>query len=490
MITFFTKIFPKKVPQTGLIIKAPSPEDYIAGASPVTGKLEERLANGIWTPYRPTAEVQYKQFSFDTMSCASFSANNCMEYQINWMLQNNKISPELKAWLNSNGYLENGICNLSDRFTAIMSGTTKQGNYFQAVWDSIRNNGVIPERVLPFGGNSWDEYHDATVITEEMKALGKEWIKRFDAVYEWVTFDNNPDFTPDQVSACKEHLKFAPLHIAIPVPGTHAITLECIQEPTLTVFDQYPPFVNINQINYQIHYAMRGYVSLKDVVVPTVRLLKLTSPIMRGEDVRKLQTDLKTLGFLSGTADGAFGTKTKAAVIAYQKSVKITADGIVGPGTLAKIAESLKKKSTSISGIKLITGFEGFRSKPYKDSGGVWTIGYGSTCDENGNKVSASTKSLSQAEATVLLTRDLKASEGYILDALKVEQNQNQFDALVSLVYNIGIGAFRKSALLRKINAKEKILERNFTDWKWAGGKIIQGLINRRKKEYALYTKI
>lgn len=334
-------LFPKKVPQTGLIVKAPSPTDRLAGA---TAK-EERLVNGIWTPYRPTNEVQYKQFSFDTMACASFSANNCVEYQVNWMIQNGKLSPEMIAWLNSRGYLENGVLNLSDRFTAIMSGTTKQGNFFQAVWDSIRNNGVIPEREFPFSGNSWDEYHDATKITPAMKALGQEWLTRFEAEYEWVTFDNNPDFTPDQVSACKDMLRYAPLNIAVPVPGTHAITLETIQEPTLTVFDQYPPFVNINQVNYKIHYAMLGYVSVKNVVPPTVRLLKLVSPIMRGEDVRKVQTDLVTLGFLKGKADGAFGKQTKAAVVAFQKSIKIAADGIVGSVTLARIAESLKKKS-------------------------------------------------------------------------------------------------------------------------------------------------
>lgn len=333
---------PKEVPQTGLIIKAPSPSDYIVGASPVTGQIEERLVNGIWTPYRPTNEVQFKKFAFDTMSCASFSANNVIEYQINWMLQNGKINPEMKAWLNSKGYLEDGVCNLSDRFLAIMSGTTKQGNFFQAVWDSVRNNGVIPERVFPFGGNTFEEYHDANLITPEMKALGQEWKTKFEAFYEWITFDNNPDFTIDQLEACKKALKFAPLHIAIPVPGTHAITLEAIQEPNLTVFDQYPPFVNINQLNYQIHYAMRGYVALKTQAVIPVRTLKLG---MSGEDVKTLQANLTTLGYALGTIDGKFGNMTKAAVKAFQASWKLVADGVVGKLTQATLADALKRKS-------------------------------------------------------------------------------------------------------------------------------------------------
>lgn len=333
---------PKEVPQTGLIIKAPSPNDYIVGASPITGKIEERLVNGIWTPYRPINEVQFKKFSFDTMSCASFSANNVIEYQINWMLQNGKINPELKAWLNSKGYLENGVLNLSDRFTAIMSGTTKQGNFFQAVWDSIRKNGVIPEREFPFGGNTFEQYHDANLITPEMKALGLEWTTKFESFYEWITFDNNPDFTTDQIIACKAALKFAPLHIAIPVPGTHAITLEAIQEPNLTVFDHYPPFVNINQLNYQIHYAMRGYVALKAEAIIPVRTLKIG---MAGEDVKILQTNLKTLGYELGTIDGKFGNITLAAVKAFQVAWKLVADGVVGKLTQATIANALKKKS-------------------------------------------------------------------------------------------------------------------------------------------------
>ena len=340
--------FPKKVPQSGLLIKAPSPTDYIAGSSPVTGKLEERLVNGIWTPYRPTIEAQYKQFSFDSMSCTAFSANNCIEYQINWMLQNNKIPASLKLWLTNNGFFKDGHFNLSDRYLAVVSGTTRQGNYFQSVWDSIRNNGAIPESMLPFGGNSWEEYHDATKITQEMKDLGKEWVKRFEVVYEWITFDNNPDFTLDQVQVCKESLKYAPLHIAVPVPGTHAITLEGIQEPTLTVFDQYPPYANINQLNYQIHYAMRGYISVKapekspvELSTPSRGVVKVGS---RGIDVTYLQTSLKSLSFLTGKVDGIFGRGTETAVKKFQTSVKIKADGIVGNISWKYLDEALKKK--------------------------------------------------------------------------------------------------------------------------------------------------
>jgi len=347
LMKLFPGVFPKKVPQTGLIIRPPSPTDRLAGAT----IKEVRLSNGIWSAYRPSQEKQYAP-TFDTMSCASFSANNVVEYQINWMLQNGKISDELKAWLNSNGYLENGICNLSDRFTAIMSGTTKQGNFFQAVWDAIRNVGVIPERVFPFGGTTWEEYHDATLITPAMKALGLEWKKRFDTEYEWITYDNEPTFNQGQVDLCKNALRFGPLHIAIPVPATHAVTLETIQAPTLTIFDQYPPYTNINQIDYPIHYAMTGYVSLK----PQVPARTLREG-MSGNDVKELQNSLITLKFLVDVADGKFGPKTKAAVIFYQRAKGLVADGIAGKLTQASIADSLKKKS-DIAKFKLVPELE------------------------------------------------------------------------------------------------------------------------------------
>jgi lysozyme len=137
----------------------------------------------------------------------------------------------------------------------------------------------------------------------------------------------------------------------------------------------------------------------------------------------------------------------------------------------------------------MIAEFEGFRQKAYKDSGGVWTIGYGSTRDERGNRVSHSTGSISPETALKLLHRDVLDACTFIRKVVSQSLTQNQFDALVSLVYNIGSGNFQKSKLLKNINAGLPVVDANFLSWNTADGKVIQGLTNRRKKELSLFRK-
>lgn len=78
---------------------------------------------------------------------------------------------------------------------------------------------------------------------------------------------------------------------------------------------------------------------------------------------------------------------------------------------------------------------------------------------------------------------------GYLNEDLKdITLTQNQFDAIVSLIYNIGVGNFRKSNLLKNLKAGNKVIADNFLSWNKAGGKVIQGLINRRQKEWQLFS--
>ena len=101
----------------------------------------------------------------------------------------------------------------------------------------------------------------------------------------------------------------------------------------------------------------------------------------------------------------------------------------------------------STAGINLICSFEGLELKAYDDGVGVWTIGFGTTIYPNGIKVKkGDTCTLEQAK--VYMAHDLKKFESAVNSAVTVPINQNQFDALVSLAYNIGTGAFEKSTLL------------------------------------------
>ena len=142
---------------------------------------------------------------------------------------------------------------------------------------------------------------------------------------------------------------------------------------------------------------------------------------------------------------------------------------------------------TSNSGIDLICSFEGLRLKAYDDGVGVWTIGYGTTVI-NGVKVKkGDTCTLEQAKS--YMAQDLKQFESAV-NQVKVPLNQNQYDALVSLAYNIGVSAFLNSTLLKKLNAKDyKGAAEQFDRWNQAGGKVMRGLTNRRAKERKLFEK-
>lgn len=138
------------------------------------------------------------------------------------------------------------------------------------------------------------------------------------------------------------------------------------------------------------------------------------------------------------------------------------------------------------SGIDKIKRHEALRLEPYKDAADKWTIGYGHLLlpGEWWNKIT-------EPQAEDLLRKDLAIAESNINTVVKVPLNKNQYDALVSFVFNIGINAFTKSTLLRKLNAGDYVGATNeFKRWKYAGGKINTGLITRRQREETLFTLI
>jgi lysozyme len=139
-------------------------------------------------------------------------------------------------------------------------------------------------------------------------------------------------------------------------------------------------------------------------------------------------------------------------------------------------------------GAKLIANFEGFRSCPYQDSVGVWTIGYGST-----KGVGPNTKCMTREQALARMKREVNAEYGAAVDRInrehKVGLNENQFDALTSFVYNNGPGALDTEweigqALRRKDHRRvaDEMLE-----WNKAGGQVLEGLVRRRQEERKLY---
>ncbi len=138
-------------------------------------------------------------------------------------------------------------------------------------------------------------------------------------------------------------------------------------------------------------------------------------------------------------------------------------------------------------GINLIKSFEGLELEAYQDIAGVWTIGYGHT----GPDVKPGMR-ISEREAEALLRKDLKPREDAVERLVTVPLNQNEFDALVSFVYNVGVEAFRRSTALKRLNRGDRLGAADALTW-WnkatVGGVLreVLGLTRRRAAEKALF---
>ncbi|NNH25690.1 lysozyme [Acinetobacter terrestris] len=178
------------------------------------------------------------------------------------------------------------------------------------------------------------------------------------------------------------------------------------------------------------------------------------------------------------------GKLTQKQVEAADKLIATAYDDVAG---MLGIATDVM--STSQNGINLISSFEGCELKAYLCPAKVWTIGFGTTVYPNGVKVKKG-DSCTLDQAKQFKAHDLKRFEKTVDDLVQVPLTQNQFDALVSLTYNIGPGAFEKSTLLKKLNTGDyQGAADQFTVWNKGGGKVLQGLVNRRAKEKEVFLR-
>lgn len=135
-------------------------------------------------------------------------------------------------------------------------------------------------------------------------------------------------------------------------------------------------------------------------------------------------------------------------------------------------------------GIELIKRFEGCRLGSYRCPAGVWTIGYGHT---KGVKPG---QRITQEEAERLLREDAaRIEEGVRIALGGLRLSDCKMDALVSFVFNVGVEAFKRSTLLRKLRANpdDVSIGNEFRRWVYAGGKRLQGLADRREAEVRLF---
>ena len=136
----------------------------------------------------------------------------------------------------------------------------------------------------------------------------------------------------------------------------------------------------------------------------------------------------------------------------------------------------------SLACTNLVKSFEGFRNHAYKDAVGVLTIGYGHIAGVRPNDT------CTEEQAAVWLDCDLQMADRAISKLVTAPLEQEQFDALASFVYNLGIGSLAHSTLLKKVNACDwDGAASEFMEWTHAGGKVLEGLVRRRAAESRLF---
>lgn len=137
------------------------------------------------------------------------------------------------------------------------------------------------------------------------------------------------------------------------------------------------------------------------------------------------------------------------------------------------------------AGLDLVKSFEGCMLKAYRDIVGVLTIGYGHTGDDVYEN-----QLITQQEADELLLDDMCQCEAGLAGLVTVPLTDNQFAALVSFSFNLGLGALAHSTLLKKLNAKDYPgAADEFLRWNQAGGKVVNGIARRRATERELFLK-
>ena len=219
----------------------------------------------------------------------------------------------------------------------------------------------------------------------------------------------------------------------------------------------------------------------------------------KGNAVKRLQRALARAGY-EVAVDGDFGPATDRAVRAFQAARGLAADGIAGPATWAAVSGAVAarnggggqgKSRLSAKGAAFIARFEGLRLKLYNDPVGHATIGVGHLVHRgpiNGTEPAEFRRGITRERALELLQQDAVTAADEISRSVNVALTQSQVDALISFTFNVGVGAFRDSTLLRLLNGGDYTsVPAQLDRWTKASGRTLPGLVTRRKAEGALF---
>jgi lysozyme len=140
--------------------------------------------------------------------------------------------------------------------------------------------------------------------------------------------------------------------------------------------------------------------------------------------------------------------------------------------------------------LAMLKKHEGVRFRPYKCPAGLWTVGVGHLIGDGRTLPPEWNRTFSSDEVDSILADDLRRFERGVLRLCPRIQHQGQFDALVSFAFNLGLGSLQRSTLRMKHNRGQyDSVPKEFLKWSKAGGKVLRGLLHRRKDEARLYAK-
>lgn len=345
------------------------PQDDVAGSSRIERKI--RRTDGQHDGYVPTDnEIQVTLYT-ETNSCTNQGTSNSIDTQGNEMLDLNEIPTPVVSKLQELKFIVNEKWNTSERYNAIKSGTNggldpnrPKGNYAYKPWDSARNDGMIPEALLPSGRYLKLSEWFTLIETDEIKEAAQFFNDNFVIQYE--------QGIGTDLASLKYHLQEAPITIitgVCPGWGGDAIIPSCpISSGHETLlygyndlekfykdFDSYIPTRKRLAYDYLIGYAIKGVMKFRDSLsvlkynfTKQMGVEKINSETVNDHnEVRNLQIAL----FLEGVLDdsswptrehvakfgGYFGSNTEMAVKRFQAKYGIKQTGYVGPLTLAKL---------------------------------------------------------------------------------------------------------------------------------------------------------
>jgi lysozyme len=203
-----------------------------------------------------------------------------------------------------------------------------------------------------------------------------------------------------------------------------------------------------------------------------------------GLKLKGKQELLKELGFYHGEIDGIDGPLTQGAMRSIRWALGRKVERVPVRVPVAQTAPMRVDQRA----LDLIKRFEGFRSQTYLDPVGIPTIGYGTTARAGVGIDPKPGMRITEADADGYMRKGLEKFAAQIRPMIKQPVTPAEFGAFLSLAYNIGPGAFRRSSALKHFNAGDKARAADaFRLWRYAGGRELPGLVKRREAERDLF---